>query len=75
MNQNSNKLMWVSLSYYQIYKEAANTYLLIYVTIMYRGTKFVILNFCTFDIFSILNEGSKNLYKSSKEQSLNHVIW
>ena len=69
MNQNSNKLMWVSLSHYQIYKEAANTYLLIYVTVMYRGTKFVILNFCTFDIFSILDEDSKNLYKLIKEPS------
>lgn len=36
-------------------------HLLIYITVMYRDTKLVILNFCAFDLFSILNEGSKNL--------------
>lgn len=30
---------------------------------MYRDTKLVILNFCAFDLFSILNEGSKNLHE------------
>lgn len=38
-----------------------NFYLFIYITVMYRSTKFMILNFCTFNIFSILNKGSKNL--------------
>ncbi|MCX2957203.1 MAG: hypothetical protein N7Q72_06790, partial [Spiroplasma sp. Tabriz.8] len=36
--------------------------LLIYVTVMYRGTKLVIFNFCTVDSFSILDKGSKNLH-------------
>lgn len=38
-----------------------NAYFLIYITVMYRGAKLVIFNFCTFDPFSILDEGSKNL--------------
>ena len=36
-------------------------YLFIYKAVMYRDTKLVVLNFCTFDIFSIINEGAKNL--------------
>ena len=41
---------------------------------MYRGTKFVILNFWTIDVFSILEEDSKNLYNLIKEPSSFHVI-
>lgn len=37
------------------------SYLLIYITEMYRDAKFMILNFCTFDPLSILDKGSKNL--------------
>lgn len=56
---------------YQIIKskEPAKVYLLIYVTVMYRCTKFVILNFSTYDIFSFLDKDSKNLFKSMKESN------
>lgn len=59
------------LAIYQIikFKEPAKVYLLIHVTVMYRGTKFVILNFGTFDIFSFLDKDSKNLFKSMKESN------
>lgn len=49
------------------FKEPAKVYLLIHVTVMYRGTKFVILNFSTFDIFSFLDKGPKNLWKNQIE--------
>lgn len=41
---------------------------------MYRGTKLVILNFCAFNPFSILDEGSKNLHKKLKNQKICRYI-
>lgn len=33
---------------------------------MYSGTKFVILNFCTFNTLCLVDEGSKNLQEIIK---------
>ena len=51
-----------------------NTNLLIYVAVMYRGAELVVLNFCTFNIFSILDKGSKNLEKERSKNYLTIII-
>lgn len=50
-------------------EDGNNTYILIYVSIMYGDTKFVVLHFCTFYTFSGLNEGSKYLFKKEKSRN------
>jgi len=47
-----------------------NIHLLIYITIMYRCTKLVIIYSCTFDILNSLDKGSKNLKTTQKMLSL-----
>lgn len=58
-------LTWTtSASNIEQQNQKTGTHILIYITIMYRGTKLMVLNFCTFDVFSFLDKGSKNLQSS-----------
>lgn len=48
-------------NYTCILEKLSTPHLLIYVTIVYRCTKFVILNYCTSYVTSNFDKGSKNL--------------
>jgi len=41
-------------------------YLFIYKAVMYRDAKLVVLHFCTFNIVSVIDKGSKNLLINHK---------
>lgn len=50
-------------------------YILIYFTVMYRDAKLVVFNLCAFDIFSNLDEGSKNLHALTPLLSVSFLVY
>lgn len=51
-----------------------NSHLLVYVTVMNRDAKFIVLDFSSFYFFSNINKGPKNLLEHYKQVTLQSYI-
>lgn len=43
--------------------DGKKNYLFINITVMHRDTEFVVLNFCSFNVFGTIDKGTKNLQR------------